>query len=243
MKSITNTTSSYVELYQIFFIFKETTLNIATNKFTLFVIILSIFRFPNHSNGLKMGSSKHWSKALEAMTGDTELNANAILEYFKPLHDFLNKENKRLATEDEVRQIFKKYNAEAAIYANRLTNADWDKTTDLNNKTKEDIYTELIAENANFTKEQYNLHFRNLKPDDFADEKIRRQIKRVTNLGTFKLDEGRLREFTETVNEMVKIYNKATFCSYFEPNCTKELTLDPGKIFMPMSKPISKPFR
>lgn len=179
-----------------------------------------------------MGGSKHWSEALKVMTGETELSADAILEYFKPLHDFLMIENQRLASEDEVRQIFEKYNKEARVYANKVTIADWDKTTDLKNQTKEDIYVEIVAENAKFTKEQYDLHFRNLSAENFSDEKIRRQIKDVKNLGTSILNESRLRQFTETVNEMVKIYNTATFCSYFKPNCTEKerLTLDPGNM-------------
>lgn len=73
------------------------------------------------SDGLKMGGSKHWSEALKVMTGETELNADAILEYFEPLHEFLKVENQRLASEDEVRQIFEKYNKEAIIYANKVT--------------------------------------------------------------------------------------------------------------------------
>lgn len=47
------------------------------------------------SDGLKLGNSKHWSEVLKVMTGESEMSADAILEYFKPLHDFLTKENKK----------------------------------------------------------------------------------------------------------------------------------------------------
>lgn len=43
--------------------------------------------------GLSAGSSRHWSETLQAMTGDTELKADAMLEYFAPLLVFLNKAN------------------------------------------------------------------------------------------------------------------------------------------------------
>lgn len=47
-------------------------------------------------NGLSLGLSKHWSEALNVITnGERELRADAILEYFKPLHDFLIKENRK----------------------------------------------------------------------------------------------------------------------------------------------------
>lgn len=47
-------------------------------------------------DGLSMGSSKHWSEALNVIThGERELSADAIVEYFKPLHEFLIKENRK----------------------------------------------------------------------------------------------------------------------------------------------------
>lgn len=47
-------------------------------------------------DGLSMGLSKHWSEALHAITnGERELSANAITEYFKPLHEFLIEENRK----------------------------------------------------------------------------------------------------------------------------------------------------
>lgn len=45
---------------------------------------------------LEMGSSKPWPDALEAMTGSRQMDASAILEYFKPLEDWLVKHNKKL---------------------------------------------------------------------------------------------------------------------------------------------------
>lgn len=45
---------------------------------------------------LAMGSSRPWPDALEAMTGHRKLDASAILEYFKPLDDWLIKTNKAL---------------------------------------------------------------------------------------------------------------------------------------------------
>ena len=36
------------------------------------------------------GSSKPWPDILEAMTGDRKMTAQPLLEYFKPLHDWLD---------------------------------------------------------------------------------------------------------------------------------------------------------
>jgi len=44
---------------------------------------------------LKLGSSKPWKEAMEVMTGQPEMSTGAIREYFKPLEDWLIKENAR----------------------------------------------------------------------------------------------------------------------------------------------------
>ncbi|CAO1336207.1 unnamed protein product [Diamesa serratosioi] len=45
---------------------------------------------------MKLGASKPWPDALEVMTGERNMNANAILEYYKPLEDWLIIKNKEL---------------------------------------------------------------------------------------------------------------------------------------------------
>lgn len=45
---------------------------------------------------LSMGSSKPWPDAMKVMTDQRQMNASAILEYFKPLEDWLLKINKKL---------------------------------------------------------------------------------------------------------------------------------------------------
>ena len=43
---------------------------------------------------LEMGASKPWPDALEAFTGSREMSGKAMIEYFKPLMEWLKKENK-----------------------------------------------------------------------------------------------------------------------------------------------------
>ena len=42
---------------------------------------------------LSMGRSKPWPEAMEALTGQREMKADAILEYFQPLMEWLEKKN------------------------------------------------------------------------------------------------------------------------------------------------------
>jgi peptidyl-dipeptidase A len=43
---------------------------------------------------LEMGASKPWPDALQAFTGSREMSGKAMIEYFKPLMDWLKKQNK-----------------------------------------------------------------------------------------------------------------------------------------------------
>ena len=43
-----------------------------------------------------MGSSKPWPEAMEALTGQRKFKADSLMEYFKPLIDFLVAENKKM---------------------------------------------------------------------------------------------------------------------------------------------------
>ncbi len=41
-----------------------------------------------------MGQSRPWPEALEAVTGEKQMDATAILEYFAPLKQWLDEQNK-----------------------------------------------------------------------------------------------------------------------------------------------------
>ena len=41
-----------------------------------------------------MGQSRPWPAALEALTGETEMDATAMLDYFAPLKRWLDEQNK-----------------------------------------------------------------------------------------------------------------------------------------------------
>ena len=43
---------------------------------------------------LSMGASRPWPEALEVLTGEREMDATAILDYFAPLREWLDEQNK-----------------------------------------------------------------------------------------------------------------------------------------------------
>ncbi|XP_055598845.1 angiotensin-converting enzyme-like [Uranotaenia lowii] len=44
---------------------------------------------------LSLGHSKPWPAAMQVLTGETKMNAEPLLEYYKPLYDWLVEENRR----------------------------------------------------------------------------------------------------------------------------------------------------
>jgi peptidyl-dipeptidase A len=44
---------------------------------------------------LAMGNSKPWQEVLESLTGENQLEPQAMLDYFQPLYNWLKKENSR----------------------------------------------------------------------------------------------------------------------------------------------------
>lgn len=182
------------------------------------------------SDGLKLGASKHWSEVLQQMTGETNITSDAFLEYYKPLYEFLLVENERLKKEDDVRQELERYNVLASQYCRRRALAEWDVITDINNIDKHEIFKQATAENAQFLKDQYKEHYRNLNISDYPDEKIRRQIIYIRTLGLNALNESQLREYSVVKANMEKIYTNAAFCDFYNRNCSESerMTLDPG---------------
>lgn len=47
-----------------------------------------------HREMLSLGLSKPWPDAMEVLTGTRKMDASAILEYFKPLSDWLLQANR-----------------------------------------------------------------------------------------------------------------------------------------------------
>lgn len=61
--------------------------------------------------GLSLGSSVPWPRALQLMTGETELSSDSLVEYFEPLYEFLKEANEkweRAELEDEGEEVSNK---------------------------------------------------------------------------------------------------------------------------------------
>lgn len=192
----------------------------------LYIITLFYFRA-----GLTAGLSQHWSESLKVMTGETEINANAILEYFAPLYEFMKKEN-AVYREKHMETILSSYSETSSVESNKLSLASWDTQTDVNNEEKRQAYLDMVLKYAEFTKENYDKYFKDTNIDEYQNEDTKRQLKFLTKMGVRILDEGDLNELTKAKSEMQKIYNTGLICPYEKLDCDFEngegLELDPG---------------
>jgi peptidyl-dipeptidase A len=132
--------------------------------------------------GLELGLSEHWTVALEKLTGETEINAKALLEYFAPLQTFLKKQN-------DMSEVLDRYEDEASLMCNKMVKAEWDVATDSNSEAKQDVLAETVLEGARFSKEAFETNFKGIKPEDYTNELVQRQLKYLTILGRDVLDE------------------------------------------------------
>lgn len=178
---------------------------------------------------MKLGTSKHWSAALRAITGESAVSPSAMLEYFRPLQDYLKTAIQKLKDDEAMRQTLARHNVVASTECTKLVDAEWGVNTDIKNVTKHKLYELALNANAKFNQEQYRLHFQGQIPESYVDEKIQRQLMHLTKLGLSALNESRLTERTHAISNMETIYNTAVFCRYNKPNCssTEMIPLDP----------------
>jgi peptidyl-dipeptidase A len=135
-------------------------------------------------------------------------------------------------TEDELKDFLANvYEKMASDMCTRLNEAEWNYDTDINNEEKQQILLNVTLEAAALQKDNWQKYFKDLNPDDYQDEEIKRQVKDLRILGNAALDEEKLSELTTTTNSMTNIYSTAKICPYTNINCdlSKDgLSLEPG---------------
>jgi peptidyl-dipeptidase A len=97
--------------------------------------------------GLELGFSEHWTVALEKLTGENEVSAKALLEYFNPLYEFLKTQNEIIRQNLEMQAVLETYDEEAALLCNANVKASWNVQTDVNNEQfkEEQVNTKICT--------------------------------------------------------------------------------------------------
>ncbi|CAH1994103.1 unnamed protein product [Acanthoscelides obtectus] len=135
-------------------------------------------------------------------------------------------------SEDELKQYLNNvYEREASDQCRKAALAQFDFETDIRNKKKEELTTNLTLEQAAWEKNVWTKYFKDIVPEEYEDPTIRREVKFLKILGSAALEPKKLEELNEVNNRMTEIYSTGKICPYKIPNCdlAKEgLTLEPG---------------
>ncbi|KAJ3641062.1 hypothetical protein Zmor_027585 [Zophobas morio] len=99
------------------------------------------------------------------------------------------------------------YEISASAMYTKANEAEWNYETDINNKEKEDILLNVTLESAALAKKYWQDYFKDLNPDDYQDEQLKRQVKNLRILGNAALNEEKLTKLTKATNNMINIYN------------------------------------
>ncbi|ESO94196.1 hypothetical protein LOTGIDRAFT_215685 [Lottia gigantea] len=196
-------------------------------------------------NMLKLGSSVQWQDAMELITGQRKMEVGPLLEYFKPLMEWLEKKNggdgeswtdncpdpssggiSDLEQADKFLDMYNERDSEIWFQSSELSWAYNTNLTDYNAQRK----TEYSLKTANFAKE-VAANASMFDWENFHNETRKRQFSFVAQLGTSAMkDVAKLKRVStirslEVENEMESVYSKGKVCLSGHTEC---MSLEPG---------------
>ncbi|XP_067685542.1 uncharacterized protein [Haliotis asinina] len=172
-------------------------------------------------NVLKLGASKPWPEVMEMMTGGRDMDVGAVIEYFQPLFDWLEKENEGeelgwsdgCPSEDdnEAAAFLQDYDKEAEKHLVKMTVADWAYQTNLTEETsKASVQGRLDL--ADFQK-QYADKANKIDWRNLEEESMKRQFQKITDIGTSAMkDKNKLKQMEQLQSQMEDIYGAGKVC-------------------------------
>ncbi|XP_041371786.1 uncharacterized protein LOC121385251 [Gigantopelta aegis] len=187
-------------------------------------------------HALSLGSSKPWPEVMEIMTGQRQMDAGALLEYFKPLTDWLKDRNALekhgwsdscpITDEQLAVSWLESYNTRVQHVMYGAYEASWTYSTNITHET-EKAKVEAEVQSSKFTKEAAR-NASNFDYKHFKDEGIKRQLKSITDIGTDALkEEAKIKRLSEVVAGMEGIFSTGKVC--LDPSdATNCLGLQPG---------------
>uniref|UniRef100_T1E6J3 Angiotensin-converting enzyme n=1 Tax=Crotalus horridus TaxID=35024 RepID=T1E6J3_CROHD len=188
------------------------------------------------SEAMKAGSSQPWQDILQQLTGTNKMDASALLEYFKPVIEWLQKENgknnetlgwpefdwrppvpegypeglDKITDEAEAKAFLEKYNSTAEVVWNAYTEASWTYNVNITEHNKQIMLVKNLAM-SNHTL-QNGLKARQFDSTDFKDPRIKRILKKLSDIERAALPEAELKEYNQLLLEMETIYSVAKIC-------------------------------
>ncbi|KAL6073647.1 hypothetical protein STEG23_023533, partial [Scotinomys teguina] len=177
---------------------------------------------------MKLGYSKPWPEAMKLITGQPNMSASAMMNYFKPLTEWLITENRRHGetlgwpqynwtpdadeyyNETQARMFLKFYEQTAQVVLSEFMEATWNYVTNITRQNRENMLQKEVE------RSQFMLYFgtraRLFKIDQFQDPEVRRMLSKLKNVDKSALPTEELREYNRLLTYMETTYSTAEVC-------------------------------
>ncbi|KAH3705131.1 angiotensin-converting enzyme-like [Dreissena polymorpha] len=168
---------------------------------------------------LKMGSSKPWAEAMQQFAGTTNMSAAPLMEYFKPLTDWLSErvtedelgwsDNCTHVTEgDQLKQWLQQYEQQASDQLYREAEAEWTYNTNITEHNAE-LQDEAHEAGARFKKDVAE-RVSKFRFKEYKDEALKRRLSKMADIGPSALkNETQLKQLLSIQSRMEGIYSTA----------------------------------
>uniref|UniRef100_A0A8C4QHG6 Angiotensin-converting enzyme n=1 Tax=Eptatretus burgeri TaxID=7764 RepID=A0A8C4QHG6_EPTBU len=204
------------------------------------------------AKALQKGSSRPWPEVLQEIVGTPSMSAKPLMEYFEPITEWLKEQNQKnneilgwpeyswtppipdgypvdidkITDIKKAEEFLAEFNdtSEEIIY--KYNDAYWKyntNITDYNDQLQQKAYLQW----ANHSKE-FGLRAQQFDKDAFQDESIRRQLEKISLIGSAALPKTDLKEFNAIISKMETIYSVAKVCWNGDQDCS---LLDPGNMW------------
>uniref|UniRef100_UPI00358E57EB angiotensin-converting enzyme isoform X2 n=1 Tax=Myxine glutinosa TaxID=7769 RepID=UPI00358E57EB len=200
------------------------------------------------AKALQKGSSRPWPEVLQEITGTASMSAKPLMEYFEPITQWLKEQNQKnndtlgwpeyswtppipdgypvdidkITDIKETEEFLAQFNTTAEEIIYKYSDAYWTyntNITDYNDQLQQKAYQQW----ANNTKE-YGLRTQQFDKGAFQDESIRRQLEKISLIGSAALPNADLKEFSAVISRMETTYSVAKVCWNGDQDC---LSLEP----------------
>uniref|UniRef100_A0A8C5KSE9 Angiotensin-converting enzyme n=1 Tax=Jaculus jaculus TaxID=51337 RepID=A0A8C5KSE9_JACJA len=185
---------------------------------------------------LQAGCSKPWQEVLKDLVGSSALDAQALLNYFQPVSQWLQEQNQKngevlgwpeyqwrpplpdnypegidlMTDEAEASKLVDEYDRTAQVVWNQYAEANWDYSTNISSEAS----AILLEKNRELTRHtlKYGTWAKRFDVSNFQNATTKRIMKKIQILDRAVLSPSKLEEYNQLLLDMETTYSTATVC-------------------------------
>ncbi|XP_055551685.1 angiotensin-converting enzyme-like [Wyeomyia smithii] len=137
---------------------------------------------------------------------------------------------KSALSDEEIAAVLQQYDEEVRPFCNRQVTANWNVATNTEDEAAQEEQNSATLAYAKFRSDYYKQYFKDAVVENYQDEKVRKQLRLLKDLGTAALPESELEEYNKVMRRLDTTYQLAEICPYTNQECKEgdpKWTLDP----------------